>query len=38
MYENKEKYDKITEAKDDIFTQIARILQKKTAFSALFAR
>jgi len=32
MYENKGTHDKLTDAEDDIFTQIARILQKSTAF------
>jgi len=32
IYEKKDTHDKMTEAKDDIFTQIARILQKSTAF------
>jgi len=32
MYENKGTNDKMTDAKDDIFTQSARILQKLTAF------
>jgi len=32
VYENKGTDDKMTDAEDDIFTQIARILQKSTAF------
>jgi len=38
MYENTGTDDKMTEAEDDIFTETARILQKKKAFLALFAR